>query len=147
MQLDMYLQSLLGAAGLGETYELCQFLSNDSTLFPVNERLQDQGGVAGGVAGIAGKGIGRPISHYYIAPILKMACKQNLDLGCVLISDPGTLGTGAKISLDSRTKKFTPYCNFRPGQDGGQVRCQHADAALWRVHPQVCPRTRHHEIY
>ena len=38
----------------------------------------------------------------------KMA--QNLDLGCVLISDPGTLGAGAKIRLESRVKKFTPHC-------------------------------------
>ena len=38
-----------------------------------------------------------------------MACKQNLDLRCVLISDPGTLGARAKTRLESRTKKFTPH--------------------------------------
>ena len=42
-----------------------------------------------------------------------MACKQNLDLRCVLISDPGTLGAGAKTRLESRIKKFTPHCIYR----------------------------------
>ena len=42
-----------------------------------------------------------------------MACKQNLDLRCVLISDPGTLGAGAKTRLESRMKKFTPHCVCR----------------------------------
>ena len=32
----------------------------------------------------------------------KMTCKQNLDLRCVLISDPSTLGAGAKTRLESR---------------------------------------------
>ena len=71
---------------------------------------------------------------------IKMACKQNLDLRCVLISDPGTLGAGAKTRLhtpkavtyheqphycrfmighsvgrmESRIKKFTPHCVCRP---------------------------------
>ena len=35
---------------------------------------------------------------------------QNLDLRCVLVSDPGTLGAGAKTRLESRIKKFTPHC-------------------------------------
>ena len=43
-----------------------------------------------------------------------MACKQNLDLRCVLISDPSTLGAGAKTRLESRIKKFTPHCIYRP---------------------------------
>ena len=43
-----------------------------------------------------------------------MACKQNLDLRCVLISDPSTLGAGAKTRLESRIKKFTPHCICRP---------------------------------
>ena len=39
---------------------------------------------------------------------------QNLDLRCVLISDPGTLGAWAKTRLESRIKKFTPHlCIFR----------------------------------
>ena len=37
----------------------------------------------------------------------KMACKQNLDLRCVLISDPGTLGAGAKTRL--HTPKAVTY--------------------------------------
>ena len=38
--------------------------------------------------------------HSNIAPLFfKMACKQNLDLRCVLISDPSTLGAGAKTRL------------------------------------------------
>ena len=42
------------------------------------------------------------ISNSYITPLLfKMACKQNLDLRCVLISDPGTLGAGAKTRLQN----------------------------------------------
>ena len=40
----------------------------------------------------------------------KMACEQNLDLRCVWISDPGTLGAGAKTRLESRIKNFTPQC-------------------------------------
>ena len=48
------------------------------------------------------------------APLFfKMACKQNLDLRCVLISDPSTLGAGAKTRLESRIKKFTPHCIYR----------------------------------
>ena len=69
-----------------------------------------------------------------------MACKQNQDLRCVLISDPSTLGAGAKTRLhtpkavayheqphycrfmighslgrmESRIKKFTPHCVCRP---------------------------------
>ena len=43
-----------------------------------------------------------------------MACKQNLDLRCVLISDPSTLGAGAKTRLESRIKNFTPHCIYRP---------------------------------
>ena len=69
---------------------------------------------------------------------VKMA--QNLDLRCVLISDPGTLGAGAKTRLhtpkavtyheqpqycrfmighslgrmESRIKEFTPHCVCRP---------------------------------
>ena len=35
---------------------------------------------------------------------------QNLDLRCVLISDPGTLGAGAKTRLESRIKGFPPHC-------------------------------------
>ena len=52
VQLDMYLQSLLGDTGLGQSYELCEFLSNHSTLFP-NERQAD----LGGVVQIASKGL------------------------------------------------------------------------------------------
>ena len=45
-----------------------------------------------------------------------MACKQNLDLRCVLISDPSTLGAGATSRLESRIKKCTPHCICRaPG--------------------------------
>ena len=44
---------------------------------------------------------GTSISNSYIAPLfVKMNCKQNLDLRCVLISDPSTtLGAGAKTRL------------------------------------------------
>ena len=56
---------------------------------------------------------GPSISNSKIAPLfVKMA--QNLDLRCVLISDPGTLGAGAKTRLESRIKKFTPHCVCRP---------------------------------
>ena len=85
--------------------------------------------------------VGQSISTFYITRLLfKMACKQNLDLRCVLISDPGTLGAGAKVRLhtpkavtyheqphycrfmighslgrmESRIKKFTPHCVCRP---------------------------------
>ena len=43
--------------------------------------------------------------------IFKMA--HNLDLRCVLISDPSTLGPGAKIRLESRIKQLTPHCVCR----------------------------------
>ena len=45
---------------------------------------------------------------------VKMACKQNLDLRCVLISGPSTLGAGAKTRLESIIKQFTPHCFYRP---------------------------------
>ena len=84
---------------------------------------------------------GQSISNSNIKPlVVKMACKQNLDLRCVLISDPSTLGAGAKTRLhtpkavtyheqphccrfmighslgrmESRIKKFTPHCVCRP---------------------------------
>ena len=38
---------------------------------------------------------------------------QNLGLRCVLISDPSTLGAGAKTRLESRIKEFTPHCVYR----------------------------------
>ena len=82
---------------------------------------------------------GQSISKIYTTPLFfKMA--QNLDLRCVLISDPGTLGAGAKTRLrtpkavayheqpdycrfmighsfgrmESRIKEFTPHCVCRP---------------------------------
>ena len=40
-----------------------------------------------------GVNYGQPISNYYIAPLFfKTVQNLDLDLGCVLISDPGTLG-------------------------------------------------------
>ena len=45
---------------------------------------------------------------------VKMA--QNMDLRCVLISDPSTLGAGAKTRLESRMKKFTLHFIYRPSQ-------------------------------
>ena len=54
-----------------------------------------------------------------------MACKQNLDLRCVLISDPGTLGAGAKTRL--RTPKAVTYheqphcCRFMIGHSLGRM--------------------------
>ena len=46
---------------------------------------------------------GQLTTHDNIAPpLFKMACKQNLDLRCVLISDPNTLGAGAKTRLKSQ---------------------------------------------
>ena len=67
-----------------------------------------------------------------IAPLF-FTMAQNLDLRCVLISDPSTLGAGAKTRLESRIKKFTPRCICRfvsPGRvprgpaPSIQVRCQ-----------------------
>ena len=59
--------------------------------------------------------VGQPVSNHSITPpVFKMACKQNLDLRCVLISDPSTLGAGAKTRLASRIKTFTPHCVCRP---------------------------------
>ena len=39
---------------------------------------------------------------------------HTLDLRYVLLSDPSTLGAGAKARLESRIKKFTPHCVCRP---------------------------------
>ena len=77
---------------------------------------------------------------FHIVPLfVRMAHKQNLDSRCVLISDPGTLGAGAKTRLhtpkavtyheqpqycrcmighslgriESRIKKFAPHCVCR----------------------------------
>ena len=58
--------------------------------------------------------------HSYSTPlIVKMACKQKLDLRCVLISDPSTLGAGAKTRLHT-PKAVTyheqpDYCRFMIG--------------------------------
>ena len=50
--------------------------------------------------------LGQSISKIYTTPLFfKMA--QNLDLRCVLISDPGTLGAGAKTRL--HTPKAVTY--------------------------------------
>ena len=47
-----------------------------------------------------------PVGHKLYQ--IKMVCKRNLDLRCVLISDPSTftLGAGAKARLESSIKKF-----------------------------------------
>ena len=48
----------------------------------------------------------------HLAPFFfRMACKQNLDLRCILISDPGTLGAGARTRLESRIKTFTSHAS------------------------------------
>ena len=61
------------------------------------------------VIGADGAVVGQSISNSNIAPLfVKMA--QNLDLRCVLISDPSTLGAGAKTLLESRIRKFMPHC-------------------------------------
>ena len=107
---------------------------------------------------------GQQISKSYIAPLFfKMACKQNLDLRCVLISDPSTLGAGAKTRLhtpkavtyheqphycrfmighslgrmESRIKKFTPHCVCRPSSSPRPVilaRRWLNTAPLWAPH-------------
>ena len=46
----------------------------------------------------------------------KRLASKNLDLRCAMISDPRTLGAGAKTCLESRTKKFTPHCICRPSK-------------------------------
>ena len=38
---------------------------------------------------------------------------HNLDLSCVLISDPSTVRAGANARLESRIKKCTPHCVCR----------------------------------
>ena len=70
--------------------------------------------------------IGPSISKSIVAPLfVKMACKQNLDLGCVLISDPGILGAGAKTRLHT-PKAVTyheqpDYCRFMIGHSLGRM--------------------------
>ena len=50
---------------------------------------------------------GPSISNSYVAPLfIKMA--QNLDLRCVLISDPGTLGAGSTLGAGAKTRLHTP---------------------------------------
>ena len=47
------------------------------------------------------------LTFYDHAPFFKMA--QNLDLRCIMISDPSALGAGAKPRLESRIKKFKKF--------------------------------------
>ena len=50
--------------------------------------------------------VGQLIKNDYIAPpFLKKWC-QNLNLRCVLLSDPSTFGTGGKTRLESSLKRF-----------------------------------------
>ena len=53
------------------------------------------------------------ITHLTLLPFFSKWRKQNVDLGCGLISDPGTLGAGAKTRLKSRIQEFTPHCVCR----------------------------------
>ena len=71
-----------------------------------------------------------------------MACKQNLDLRCVLISDPSTLDAGAKTLLESRIKKFAPQHICRPhvgvflvdvGPDNDDTDCMRAALHAYRL--------------
>ena len=82
--------------------------------------MRRTGKVSGSCVGSALQRV-QPISKSYIAPLFfKMA--QNLDLRCVLISDPSTLGAGAKTRLESRIKKFTPHCVCRPCNESEHTR-------------------------
>ena len=54
---------------------------------------------------------GQSIGKHTIAPFCKMAPK-NLDLRCVLLSDPGTFGAGGKTRLESSVKKVNPHFVF-----------------------------------
>ena len=57
--------------------------------------------------------LGPSIPNPYTAPLVfQMACKQNLDLRCALISDPSTLGAGAKTRLESRIKMLIAYTMY-----------------------------------
>ena len=60
---------------------------------------------------------GQSNTHY-----MKSKRRGNLDPRCVLISDPSTLGAGAKPRLESSINKFKPHLNydsFFSGQDPG----------------------------
>ena len=55
------------------------------------------------------------VSTSYITPFFsKWLGSKNLDLRCVSISDPSTVGALAKTRLESRIDKFTPHCVCRP---------------------------------
>ena len=65
---------------------------------------------------------GPPITHFYIAPLFVKTMAQKQGLRCVLISDPCTLGAGAKhVSNLARMKKFTAHCVCSQGKCGVNV--------------------------
>ena len=95
---------------------LCLQANRATTKRPVNLKLLDLGRApfCYGLYGVkyidlvSPEQHGPSISTSYITPFFdKMACKQNLDLRCVLISDPSTLGAGAKSRL--HTPKAVTY--------------------------------------
>ena len=63
----------------------------------------------------------RPVNPIFLhkAPFFQNGA--NLDLRCVLISDPGTLGAGAKTRLESRIKKLMPHRVCRPALLAGNL--------------------------
>ena len=67
----------------------------------------------------------QPIKSCITPLFFKMACKQNLDLRCVLISDPSTLGAGDKTRLHTPkavTYHEQPhYCRFVIGHSLGRI--------------------------
>ena len=101
----------------------------------------------------------------------KMACKQNLDLRCVLISDPSTLSARAKTRphtpkavtyheqphycrfmighslrrIESRIKKFAPHCVCRYGQTEWNMISFEPDFMVENhiCVPRLCPARLH----
>ena len=72
------------------------------------------------------------ISNYIKLYKIKMA--QHLDSRCVLISDPSTLGAGAKTRLESSIKKFKPhliYDSFFSGQHLDNIKCVQMDDGIF----------------
>ena len=55
-----------------------------------------------------------------------------------MLSDPGTLGAGAKTRLEPRMKKFTPHCVCRPRIHAAKVEAlEMVLAFLVRHHPRL----------
>ena len=60
---------------------------------------------------VDGVSTGRSIPNINNVPLV---CQNGAKSGFKMCFSPSTLGAGAKTRLESRIKKFTPHCVYRP---------------------------------